>query len=85
MVRAGADAISLEVTAVQASQDGQTDKKLGNLLGELERTFKSYKGFVLSQRMSLKVGKAQSAVKRLKDGKTLVFSNMGQVGGMLRV
>ena len=85
MVRAGADTISLEVTTVQAGQGGQNDKKLGKLLGELKRSFKSYKAFNLSQRMTLKVGKAQSVVKRLKDGKSLVFSNMGIVGGLLRV
>jgi hypothetical protein len=78
-------AISVELTVIQASKDGTADPKLSALQNEISRSFKGYKGFTLIEKHTLQIRHADSAVKRLKNGKAVVFSNMGKDGSKLRV
>jgi hypothetical protein len=79
------ETISVALTVIQASKDGTADPKLATLQNEISRSFKGYKGFTLIETHAFQIKHADSAVKRLKNGKAVVFSNMGKEGSKLRV
>ena len=79
------DTVSIEVTVIQASQKGSIDRRLSPLQSELTRSFSGYKGFSFVEAHTFDVKHADSTVKRLKNGKVVVFSNMGKDNQKLRV
>ena len=79
------ETLSIELTVVQASKKGSVDPRLTKLGNDLARSFKGYKGFSFVEAHTFGVKHADSAVKRLKNGKVIVFSNMGKDSQKLRV
>lgn len=79
------EGLSLEVTVIRASAKGKSSGSLGPLLGQLQRSFRAYKSFQKVEQVKLVLQKAAVKVKRLKDGKTLILSNLGREGKTLRV
>ena len=79
------DTVAIELTVIQASKSGKVDTRLSTLKNELTRSFAGYSGFTYVEAHAMDVNHADSAVKRLKNGKVVVFSNMGKDGKKLRV